>query len=409
MRNESIWLSMALRSASARSCKCMTSIKHAVETTTAAVVRREISLSSRTRDNAMSISFMCDLSFPSQLCDFSLQYYSHVNDWFLRICRSICLLVVFLHYRRVELPYSFHPADLLHVRLHCDGRAVFFRIRIETGASAAKPPKCCRRVPRHSARAGFHVRHRYAAASGFHGADHCGSWGTGGRLATVLSALALAFSGLSFYESVLKTAELEVYVPPVIHYARDQGGQIELFAVPITIVNSGARTGTALTMELTVENLRPDAPVKTKRYYSAFIGEHSPKDDEINRGVRALEPRRTHHVLRYGALLSGRQPAAGAGGRCGRLPLHAEAHDGGAGSPRPARRAACARDPARRLRADAVLVLGPAARAADHDPDARQELEAHDHAGRGVMHEGRVRSGEHERISEGSFRPGSLA
>jgi hypothetical protein len=112
--------------------------------------------------------------------------------------------------------------------------------------------------------------------------------GRGGRIASVLSALALAFSGLSFYESVLKTAALEVYVPPVIHYARDQGGQIELFAIPITIVNSGARTGTALTMELTVENLRPDAPVKTKRYYSAYIGEHSPKDDEINRAFAPL-------------------------------------------------------------------------------------------------------------------------
>ncbi|HEX2843227.1 hypothetical protein [Hyphomicrobium sp.] len=112
--------------------------------------------------------------------------------------------------------------------------------------------------------------------------------GRGGRIASVLSALALAFSGLSFYESVLKTAALEVYVPPVIHYARDQGGDVELFAIPITIVNSGARTGTALTMELTVENLRADAPVKTKRYYSAFIGEHSPKDDEVNRAFAPL-------------------------------------------------------------------------------------------------------------------------
>lgn len=112
--------------------------------------------------------------------------------------------------------------------------------------------------------------------------------GHGGRIAAILSALALGFSGLSFYESVLKTAALEVYVPPVIHYARDQGGDVELFAVPITIVNSGARTGTALTMELTVENLRPDAPVKTKRYYSAFIGEHSPRDDDASRAFAPL-------------------------------------------------------------------------------------------------------------------------
>lgn len=112
--------------------------------------------------------------------------------------------------------------------------------------------------------------------------------GHGGRIASILSALALGFSGLSFYESVLKTAALEVYVPPVIHYARDQGGDVELFAIPITIVNSGARTGTALTMELTVENLRADAPVKTKRYYSAFIGEHSPRDDDVSRAFAPL-------------------------------------------------------------------------------------------------------------------------
>lgn len=112
--------------------------------------------------------------------------------------------------------------------------------------------------------------------------------GRGGQIASVLSALALGFSGLSFYESVLKTASLEVYVPPVIHYGRDLGGDVELFAVPITIVNSGARTGTALTMELTVENLNADAPVKTKRYYSAYIGEHSPKDDEPNRAFAPL-------------------------------------------------------------------------------------------------------------------------
>lgn len=110
----------------------------------------------------------------------------------------------------------------------------------------------------------------------------------GGRIASLLSAFALAFSGLSFYESVMKTAALEVYVPPVIQYARDQGGDVELFAVPITIVNSGARTGTALTLELEVENLRPDAPVKKKSYYSAYLGEHSVKDDETNRAFAPL-------------------------------------------------------------------------------------------------------------------------
>jgi len=112
--------------------------------------------------------------------------------------------------------------------------------------------------------------------------------GRGGRWATMLSALALGFSGLSFYESVMKTADLEVYVPPVIHYARDQGGDVEQFAIPLTIVNSGARTGTVISMELEVESLRADATTKTKRYYSAYVGDPPLKDDEVSRAFAPL-------------------------------------------------------------------------------------------------------------------------
>src|SRR5262245_2014224 len=83
--------------------------------------------------------------------------------------------------------------------------------------------------------------------------------GRGGKWATLLSAMALGFSGLSFYESVMKTADLEVFIPPVIHYAREKGGDVEQFAIPITIVNAGARTGTVISMELEVESLRAEA------------------------------------------------------------------------------------------------------------------------------------------------------
>lgn len=92
--------------------------------------------------------------------------------------------------------------------------------------------------------------------------------GYGGIQATVLSALALVISGFSLYESSFKTAEIEVYVPPVVQYARDGGGDTEVFVVPVTITNSGARTGTVLSMELNVEDLKSH---KTKRYYSAFL------------------------------------------------------------------------------------------------------------------------------------------
>ncbi len=94
--------------------------------------------------------------------------------------------------------------------------------------------------------------------TGRKGADHLGPGSIvehgshGGLLATVVSAIALVMSGLSYYESSMKTAELQVYVPPVINYARD--GR-DVFNIPMTISNDGARTGTVLSMELEVENL----------------------------------------------------------------------------------------------------------------------------------------------------------
>lgn len=98
--------------------------------------------------------------------------------------------------------------------------------------------------------------------------------GHGGRLATVLSAFALVFSGYSFYESALKAPSLQVHVPPVINYARDDGGSVEVLAIPLTIANGGARTGTVLSVEL--EATDPTTGT-TKKYYSAYLGEH-PKD-----------------------------------------------------------------------------------------------------------------------------------
>lgn len=109
--------------------------------------------------------------------------------------------------------------------------------------------------------------------------------GYGGMQATVLSALALIISAFSLYESSFKTAELEVYIPPVIQYARDGGGDTELFVVPVTITNSGARTGTVLSLELQVEDLKTK---RTKRYYSAFLGEHQVADDAPNRSFAPL-------------------------------------------------------------------------------------------------------------------------
>lgn len=108
----------------------------------------------------------------------------------------------------------------------------------------------------------------------------------GGMLATVLSAIALLFSGVSYYESSLRAPELTVFVPPMIHYARD--GDSDVFNIPITITNDGAKSGTVLNMELLAENLRPGAERKTARFHSAFVGEWNSKDDAINRSFAPI-------------------------------------------------------------------------------------------------------------------------
>lgn len=98
----------------------------------------------------------------------------------------------------------------------------------------------------------------------------------GGLFATAMSAVALGFSGLSYYESSLASAELTVYVPPMVHYARDGA---DVFNVPITISNDGARAGTVLSMSLNVENLDPAAERKSVLFRSAFLGDY-PRDDK---------------------------------------------------------------------------------------------------------------------------------
>lgn len=93
----------------------------------------------------------------------------------------------------------------------------------------------------------------------------------GGRLATIISALALVFSGYSFYEAVLRAPELAVYVPPRIAYTDPDrpDSPFEVFIIPVTLANDGARTGTILSLDLIVTNPKTG---DTKRFYSAQTG-----------------------------------------------------------------------------------------------------------------------------------------
>ena len=107
----------------------------------------------------------------------------------------------------------------------------------------------------------------------------------GNRLATIVSAFAFAFSGVSFYETVMKQPQLAAYVPPVLHYGRDAGVGAEVYAIPVTIANDGARSGTVLSMELTVQNLKTK---ETKRFYSAYFGDHPKTPEAVARAFAPL-------------------------------------------------------------------------------------------------------------------------
>lgn len=60
---------------------------------------------------------------------------------------------------------------------------------------------------------------------------------------------------------------------PVIRYASPyQRSNFEVFAIPLTIANEGARTGTIMSMDLEV---RGPERTRSKRFYSADVGQWS--------------------------------------------------------------------------------------------------------------------------------------
>jgi hypothetical protein len=98
-------------------------------------------------------------------------------------------------------------------------------------------------------------------------------YGGGRNVAAYASAVAVAFSGYSLFETSIRQPELKLFIPPVVQYSSPyQNSNFEVLAIPITVVNQGARTGTALAFELTVENADRSA---SKRFYSADFGNWS--------------------------------------------------------------------------------------------------------------------------------------
>lgn len=92
----------------------------------------------------------------------------------------------------------------------------------------------------------------------------------GGFTAEVFSGVAVVVSGYSLWQTSLRRADLRVFVPPLIRYASPyQNSNFEIFEVPLTVINEGARSGSALSLDLQVTNMQTGA---SKQFYSAGLG-----------------------------------------------------------------------------------------------------------------------------------------
>jgi len=101
----------------------------------------------------------------------------------------------------------------------------------------------------------------------------------GNTIAILASALALSFSGISLYQTVIKQAHLNMFVPDTISYTRDPEGSFEMFAVPLTVSNSGARDGIVSSVKLEVRNSASGVKQTLEASYFAGPDYFSTKED----------------------------------------------------------------------------------------------------------------------------------
>jgi hypothetical protein len=142
-------------------------------------------------------------------------------------------------------------------------------------------------------------------------------------LAISISALALIFSGVSLFETVLKQAHLHLFVPDTIAYTGDPDGGFEVFAVPLTVSNSGARDGIVSALKLEVRNGATGAKQTLEASYFAGSEYFSIKEDAANNIRRPKTPfaplsvagrgSLTATVLFYARKYEGERVVSGAG------------------------------------------------------------------------------------------------
>jgi hypothetical protein len=107
-------------------------------------------------------------------------------------------------------------------------------------------------------------------------ATHAG-FNVHGVVSASVSVVALLFSGFSLWETSLKQADLTVYVTGVVTYERDltaaeyitPAGGFEVFAVPVTIANGGARDAAVLSLQLDAVNPKTGLAARFEATYTA--------------------------------------------------------------------------------------------------------------------------------------------
>jgi hypothetical protein len=111
-----------------------------------------------------------------------------------------------------------------------------------------------------------------------------------GWIAAVVSGVALVGSLFSMWETTLKQPQISFYVSENIQYTRDPYVPSEVLAVPVTIVNDGARDGAVLSMQLTVKNVATGRSEKFKSAYIADAQYFGGRDDVAARIKRPKVP-----------------------------------------------------------------------------------------------------------------------
>jgi len=124
-----------------------------------------------------------------------------------------------------------------------------------------------------------------------------------GGVTTLVSAIALLFSAYSLWETSLKRADLSVYATGVITYERDIAadeyiqptGGFEVFAVPVTIANTGAQDAAILGLQLDVSNAKTGLSARFEATYTADAGYFA--SGSTGSGARQARPRTPFSAL----------------------------------------------------------------------------------------------------------------